>query len=103
MRYPSTMNAILELRVGDDIVARGVNTPVIWRGATFSWAPYAMGAMAFVDNGHLAILDAHGHKVRVRDTRNVLLPAWSDDGRRIAWLEPKGKTYVLKVVEVSGG
>jgi len=96
------VDAIHELRLGDEIVGRGINQPIIW-GATFSWAPYAMGALAFTDNGHLAILDADGHKVRVRDTKDVMLPAWSDDGRRIAWLQRKGKTYVLMMTEVSTG
>ncbi len=99
-QYPVSLRGVLLL--DDQIVGSAVNTLVV-PGATFGWAPYAMGAIAFSDNGRLAILDAHGHKVRVDHTRDVLVPSWSDNGRRIAWLEREGKTYVLKMVDVSGG
>jgi hypothetical protein len=53
----------------------------------FSWGPEASGAIAFVDsNGRLVLLDQHKHKQTVQGVKDGLLPAWSTDGARLAWV-----------------
>ena len=71
-------------------------------GYTFSWSPEAMAMMAYANPaGHLAVVDRQGQKQQIEATRNVILPAWSDEGSKIAFLQKAGKNkYDLFVVTV---
>jgi hypothetical protein len=71
-------------------------------GYTFGWAPKDLSAIAYVNSsGHLAVMDKDKHKQQVEGTKNVLLPAWSTDGTKIAFLEKAGKKYELHVATVT--
>jgi hypothetical protein len=73
-------------------------------GYTFSWSPEGLRMIAFTSrSGRLVIMDADGHKQEVRGSKNALLPAWSDDGERIVWLQRTGRNkYDLMRVELTG-
>jgi hypothetical protein len=67
-------------------------------GLTFSWGPSGSGAIAYTDHetGHLLLLDQHKHKRTVGGVKDALLPAWSIDGTRLAWVQKAGrKKYTL--------
>jgi hypothetical protein len=89
------------MRLNGELLAEFVNTPMV-PGLTFGWAPTSMGAIAFVNGkNRLALMDGAGHKREMVDTRDALLPAWSDSGTRIAYLQKKDKKkYVLMMVEL---
>jgi hypothetical protein len=66
------------------------------------WGPRGTGAIAFTDRGHLVLLDQQTHKQTVVGVKNALLPAWSSDGARIAYLQKTGRrTYRLMTAAVS--
>jgi len=71
-------------------------------GYTFSWSPETLRLIAFRShNGRLAIMDADGKTQIVHGAGDVLLPAWSDDGAAIAYLERTGrKSFALSVIEI---
>jgi hypothetical protein len=71
-------------------------------GYTFGWSPAAVGVMAYANqSGHLALIDAQGQKQQIEATKNVILPAWSSDGSKIAFFQKSGKNkYDLFVVTV---
>jgi hypothetical protein len=72
-------------------------------GMRFGWAPAGMDAMAFVNSKkRLSLLDREGHTVDVAGTADVLLPAWSPDGKQIAYLQKKDKKkYALMIVDLT--
>ena len=73
-------------------------------GVNFGWAPAPRRLIAFArrEGGPLVLLDDQGHKQEVAGTRNVVLPAFSDEGAKLAWLEKKDKKhYDLIVAGVS--
>ena len=82
---------VTTLRLKDEVIAEYVNSPVT-PGLSFGWAPQGRAAIAYADReGRLVVMDQQGAKTGVPDTKDVLLPAWSDDGTRIAYLQRNGR------------
>jgi Tol biopolymer transport system component len=47
-------------------------------------------------------MDYEGRKQEIASSKAAFLPAWSDDGRRLAYLEKTGKNKaVLRIVDVT--
>jgi hypothetical protein len=69
----------------------------------FSWAPAPFQLLAFArrEGGPIIVLDAAGSKQELSGTKAALLPAWSSDGKRLAWIERKGKKYQLTTSELT--
>jgi hypothetical protein len=91
---------VFTLTLKSEVVGEFVNQQFL-PGYTFGWAPQG-GLIAYRNAaGRLAIMDERGDKREVADTKDVLLPAWSGDGSKIAFLERAGKNkYNLMVVNV---
>lgn len=72
-------------------------------GYSFGWAPKELASIVYVNTaGRLAVMDKDGHKQQVEGTKGVLLPAWSVDGTKIAFLQKAGKNkYDLYVAPVT--
>jgi hypothetical protein len=72
-------------------------------GYTFGWSPPSLGLIAYGNQaGKLALMDREGRKQQVDSTKNVILPAWSGDGSKIAFLQRAGKNkFELYVVTVT--
>jgi hypothetical protein len=73
-------------------------------GLMFSWGPLGSGAMAYTDRefGRLMLIDQHKHKQTISGVKDALLPAWSIDGARLAWVQKAGrKKYTLLWAPVS--
>jgi hypothetical protein len=75
-------------------------------GLMFSWGPAFSGAIAYTtrETGQLMLLDQKQHKQAVSGVKDALLPAWSIDGTRLAWVQKTGrKKYALVWAPVSKG
>jgi hypothetical protein len=90
------------LRLKGQVLAEFVNTQVI-EGLWYGWGPEGQSAIAYAGaNRSLVIMDQHGRRYTLRGTAGVLLPAWSDDGTHLAWIEQHGGgKYDLKVSQVT--
>ena len=91
----ATANVINLMLLGES-VGRFVQTRPI-PGLTFSWGPELSGAIAYVDaDGKLMLLDQKKHKQTVAGVKDALLPAWTTDGARLAYVKKTGrKKYAL--------
>jgi hypothetical protein len=77
---------------------------VIVPGETFGWGPKGSKVIAYTTpkDGELVVMDFEGKKKDVGGTEDALLPAWSSDASRLAWLQRDGRRkYVLKVADVA--
>jgi hypothetical protein len=90
------------LRFKGELVGEWVNQPVI-PGLTFGWAPPKLGVLAFVNkNGRFLIMDVEGRKQEIPQLKDARLPAWSEDGSKLAFLAPVGKKkFNLTIADVS--
>ncbi len=71
-------------------------------GYTFGWSAPPVVLIAYANSaGHLAIMDEQGKRKEVAATHNVILPAWTTNNQRIAFMQKNGKNkYDLSLVEV---
>ena len=72
----------------------------IYPGYTFSWSPDALQLIAFRGStGRLTLMNLEAQTETVGDSKDVWLPAWSEGGESIAFLERVSrKKFALKVV-----
>lgn len=98
----SQMVNVYTLKLKGEVVGEFINAPAM-PGLTFGWAPAGTGLIAFANrDGHVVIMDDQGRKQEVASSRSALLPAWTDDGKRLAYLEKTGKNKAaLKIVDVT--
>jgi hypothetical protein len=96
----SQMESVWTLKLKGEVVGEFVNTPAI-PGLTFGWAPMGTGLIAFANpEGRIVIMDDQGRKQPIA-SKGALLPAWTADGARLAYLEKTGKNKAaLKIVDV---
>jgi hypothetical protein len=93
---------IFSLELKGETIGEWTNEVVV-PGINFSWAPAPLELIVFAkrDGGPLTVLDGAGRKHELTGARAAMLPAWSDDGKRLAWLERKDrKQYALIVADV---
>jgi hypothetical protein len=90
------------MRLKGQVVSEFVNTQVI-AGLLYGWGPEGAGAIAYGNTKRvLVVMDQHGGRQELKGTKGVLLPAWSPDGARLAWIEQvKRGRYVLKFCGVT--
>jgi hypothetical protein len=98
----SQMVSVVTLRLKGETLGEFVNAPAL-PGTTFGWGPAATGLIAFVGaDGRLVIMDSEKRKIDVPGASSVSQPAWSADGKRLAWLERIGRTrFLLRTVDVT--
>jgi len=93
---------IITLRLKGEVLGEYVNAPV-FPGFAFGWGPTRSGLVAFAGSaGRLVLMDEQGRKQEIADSKAVVLPGWTQDGTRLAWLEKIGrKKFTLRVADVS--
>ena len=85
-----------------EVVGEFVNS-VIVPGQTFAWGPAGSKVIAYSANksGRLVVMDNRGKKQEIEGTKDSVFPAWSHDGKRLAWLQKDGKKkYILKISSI---
>jgi hypothetical protein len=93
---------VTRLKLFDEAVSEFVNQKPI-PGLMFSWGPEKSGAIAFTDrDGRLLLLDQKKHKQSVSGAKDALLPAWSIDGKRLAWVQKSGRKKFTLVYAAVG-
>ena len=61
-------------------------------GETYGWGPSGSGALVFVGRGdRLTLIDQEARRRVVGTIKGASMPAWSADGRRLAFLQKTGK------------
>ena len=86
-----------------ETIGEWITEPVL-PGVNFAWAPAPISLLVFAkrEGGPLTVLDPSGRKQELTGAKAALLPAWSNDGTKLAWLERKDrKKYDLKIAEIS--
>ena len=98
----SQMANVYTLKLKSEVIGEFVNVPAM-PGVTFGWGPANSGLIAFANrDGHVVIMDDQGRKKEVPSSKSALLPGWTGDGKRLAYLERTGKKKVmLRVADIT--
>jgi hypothetical protein len=90
------------LRLKGHVIGEFVNTAVV-PGLAFSWGPSGTGLIAFVNQDRrIVILDDQGRTQTCAELKSAALPAWTNDGQQLAYLEKTGKKkFTLRVAQVT--
>src|SRR5581483_100686 len=94
------------LKVNKDVIGTWVNEGVM-PGVSFTWSPAPLHLLAYAkrdqkDGGPIVVMDSAGEKQDLAGPKNAILPAWSDDGKHLAWLERKDKKkFELMVADIT--
>ena len=83
------------------VISSAINDHVA-PGRTFAWAPAPLALVAFVDaKARLVLMNQTGATREVKGAKKPSLPAWSEDGRRLAFVQTTTlSNCVVKVVDV---
>ena len=90
------------LKFKGQLLAEFVNTPVV-PGLTFGWAPGGTAFIAYSSSKRrLVLMDRTGRRREVAGTKDVLLPAWSEDGSHLAWVERNRQgALVVRTIDIA--
>jgi len=89
-----------EYRLNGKVVAAAVNSQIA-PGRSFGWAPAPLALIAYVsDKGRLVLMNHEGRTREVKGLKKPLLPAWSESGQRLAWVQEAGGGFSVRVVEI---
>jgi hypothetical protein len=92
---------VITLRLKGETIGEFVGQQFL-PGYTFGWSPRDQMVAYSHSSGKLAVMSEKGDKQQVDGTKNVILPAWSPDGQKIAFLQKAGQNkYELYVVTVT--
>lgn len=92
-------NNVRTMRLKGEIIGEWINHPTV-PGQTFAWAPKGSGLIAYAEqkSGKLVLMNIAGDKKKIDGTKNVVFPAWTEDGSRLAYLEGRGRNKFALVV-----
>src|SRR5215831_11773900 len=65
---------------------------VAMAGGSYGWGPAGSAAIAFIDtSGRVTLFDRAKHRNVVATAKGAMMPAWSGDGRRLAYVQKTGR------------
>jgi hypothetical protein len=82
------------------VVAAAVNGQIV-PGRSYAWATAGLPLIAFVnERGRLIVMNQAGKTREVKGPKKPLLPAWSESGHRLAWVQEGGGGYSVRAVDL---
>jgi hypothetical protein len=83
------------------VIDRAVNRHTV-PGRMFGWAPAPRALLAYADEkGRIVLMDVQGRMRLVKKTKDALLPAWSEDGSQLAFVQKSGRDrFDVRVIEI---
>jgi len=89
---------VVRLTVLGEVISEFVDQRAV-PGLMFGWGPPGSAILAYTDReGHLMLLDLRKHKQTVAGVRDALLPAWSADATRLAYVRKTGRKKFALVI-----
>ena len=97
----SQVQHVITLRLKGETVGEYVDTQFV-PGYTYGWAPPSFGtAIAYANQeGRLSVMDQQGARKSLPSASHVMIPAWSESGKQIAFVQHEGKKFALYVTDV---
>lgn len=90
-QHGDQLATVVRLTLVGEAIAVWINERPV-PGRKFSWGPEGSGALVYTgEHGELVFLDREKHRRSVPDVKGAFLPAWTNDGGRVAFIQPSGR------------
>jgi hypothetical protein len=88
----------------DRVIVESEEFDYVYPGSSYSWAPPGGKAIVYVDDLRMLIMSEDGRRRRKVGTGNYYLPAWSDNGSKVAVVSyiPFGRRWNVDRVSLDG-
>jgi len=95
---------VYTLRAKGEVLGEWINEPVM-PGVNFAWAPAPARVLAYAKRtgGPIILVDDQGHKQELAGPKEAMVPAFSEDGSRLAWLDHQDRKHLTVMVAGIGG
>ncbi len=98
----ATNDTVYTMRLKNEVVGEFINHAIM-PGLTFGWGPKGTHLIAYADQqGRLVVMDSTGAKQKIDGTKSVILPAFTADAAKIAYLEGRGRNKYALIVATVG-
>lgn len=89
------------MKLKGQVIGEFLNLPIV-PGQTYGWGPAGSNAIVYAElnKRQLVVMDKSGSRKKIDDTQGVLTPSFSADGKKLAWIEVKGKKATLVTGEI---
>lgn len=93
-QHGNSLANVVRLKLVGEEIAIWVNERPI-PGTRFGWGPSGTGSLVCLDEqGSLVLFDRLKHRQTIKGVKDAMLPAWSADGARLAYVQKLGKKRI---------
>ena len=75
---------------------------IFYPGMTYSWSPPGGNAIVYYDDFKVYVMSDEGKEKKTIASGDLYLPAWSNDGKKVAFIRVNDRIWELHLVELSG-
>jgi hypothetical protein len=98
--FASQKTKFHEYLLNGHVVAASVNAEIA-PGRSYAWALPPLPLFAYVnEKGRLMVMNHEGRTREVKGLKKPLVPAWSESGWRLAWVQEAGDGFSVRAVEI---
>jgi hypothetical protein len=89
------------MKLKGQVIGEFLNLPIV-PGQTYGWGPAGSNAIVYAElnKRQVVVMDKSGARKKIDDSQGAFSPSFSADGKKLAWIEVRGKKVTLVTGDV---